>query len=112
MTRLLLLALLLALLLGLQYRLWIGEGSLQELNQLDRAVSAQSAEVAMLQARNRGLRAEVVDLQHEGEAVEERARAELGMIKKQETFFLVVKEDIESESESDPDPGSDSAAQE
>ena len=108
MTRLLLLALLLALLLGLQYRLWIGEGSLQELNQLDRAVSTQSAEVAALQARNRGLRAEVVDLQQEGEAVEERARAELGMIKEKETFFLVVKEELEPES--DPDPGPDSAA--
>jgi len=88
-----LLLLLLTVSLGwLQYHLWLGQGSLQEHHQLDLAVDAQVAEVSTLQARNTDLRAEVDELRKGKQAVEERARADLGMIKKDETFFLVVEQ--------------------
>ena len=93
MTRSFILLLLVVLLGWLQYRLWVGQGSLQELHQLHRAVDRQSAEVVELQARNQDLRAEVDDLREGRDAVEERARSDLGMIRKKETFFLVVEEE-------------------
>jgi cell division protein FtsB len=93
MTRSLVLLILVVLLGWLQYRLWVGQGSLQELHQLHRAVDRQSAEVVELQARNQDLRAEVDDLREGRDAVEERARSDLGMIRKKETFFLVVEEE-------------------
>ena len=93
MTRSMILLLLVVLLGWLQYRLWVGQGSLQELHQLNRAVERQSAEIAALQARNQDLRAEVDDLREGRDAVEERARSDLGMIRKKETFFLVVEEE-------------------
>jgi cell division protein FtsB len=93
MTRSLVLLILVVLLGWLQYRLWGGQGSLQELHQLHLAVDRQSAEVVELQARNQDLRAEVDDLREGRDAVEERARSDLGMIRKKETFFLVVEEE-------------------
>ena len=93
MTRSLVLLILVVLLGWLQYRLWVGPGSLQELHQLHRAVDRQSTEIVGLQARNQDLRAEVDDLREGRDAVEERARSDLGMIRKKETFFLVVEEE-------------------
>jgi cell division protein FtsB len=82
----------LLLLLGyLQYRLWFGDGSLQEVWQLHREVEAQRAENLRLRERNDALDAEVLDLQQGLDAIEERAREDLGMIKEGETFYQVVE---------------------
>jgi len=84
----------LVVLLGwLQYRLWLGQGSLQEYHQLDLAVEARSSEINAMRERNEDLRAEVDDLREGKQAMEERARTDLGMIKKDETFFLVVEKE-------------------
>ena len=93
MARSLILLLLVVLLGWLQYRLWLGQGSLQEHHQLALAVDTQIDEVNELRARNVDLRAEVDDLREGKQAVEERARSDLGMIRKHETFFLVVEKE-------------------
>jgi cell division protein FtsB len=84
-------ALLVVLLLGLQYKLWIGEGSFAEVWQLKRTLAAQQAENEELRNRNSALDAEVTDLKTGLDAIEERARRELGMIRRDETFFQVVE---------------------
>jgi len=87
----LLVVLLLVLVGFLQYRLWVGEGSLAEVHALTQEIAAQEAELERLVARNRELQAEVDDLRTGLAAVEERARAELGMIKPGETFLQVIE---------------------
>ncbi|MFT4730108.1 MAG: cell division protein FtsB [Granulosicoccus sp.] len=85
-------ALLLVLLTVLQWRLWFGNGSLQELSRL-RDQSAQSrSEVLRLTIRNHALAAEVADLKSGLDAIEERARGELGMINEDETFYRFIHE--------------------
>lgn len=84
---LVLLALLLA---ALQYKLWFGNGGQGEVVALQAQVMAQQTENAKLQARNDALAAEVADLKSGGEAVEERARSELGLVKPGETFYRVI----------------------
>lgn len=84
--------LLFALLVALQYRLWVGDGSLAEVWRLTRAIEEQEATNATLAARNEQLIAEVRNLKEGVEAIEERARVELGMIGRDETFFQIVDE--------------------
>lgn len=86
----LLIAILVILFLALQYRLWVGEGSLAEVSNLSQQVEAQKAENQRLKDRNAVLDAEVQDLKTGYEAIEERARSELGMIKDDETFYQIV----------------------
>ena len=83
--------LLVVLLLGLQYKLWIGEGSVAEVWQLRQALEAQQAENEELRSRNAALDAEVADLKTGLDAIEERARRDLGMIRRDEIFFQVVE---------------------
>ncbi len=85
-------AILFSLLLILQYTLWFGNGGLLRLWQLNAKVEEQKVENEKLTERNRALEAEVLDLKQGLEAIEERARSDLGMIKKDETFFQVVEE--------------------
>lgn len=85
-------AILLALLLVLQYQLWFGNGGLLRVWQLEQRIAEQKEENARLEERNKALEAEVRDLKQGLEAIEERARSDLGMIKKDETFFQVVEE--------------------
>jgi cell division protein FtsB len=82
---------LLGLLVALQYPLWFGNGGILALWQLQREVAAHKAEIASLHARNRALEAEVLDLKQGLEAIEERARNELGMVKKGETFYQIIE---------------------
>jgi cell division protein FtsB len=91
----LILAILLILLVLLQFRLWTGEGSIAEISEFDDKIASQTAENASLQARNEALLQEVADLKTGLDSIEERARSELGMIKKGETFFLIVDEEPE-----------------
>lgn len=83
------------LFLALQYRLWVGQGSLAEVSRLEQAVEKQKATNAKLRERNDALDAEVQDLKKGVEAIEERARSELGMIKQDETFFQIIDEQAE-----------------
>jgi len=78
------------ILLALQYPLWVGKGSWLRVWELDRSLTTQKDQNAKLKARNDALDAEVKDLKQGLEAVEERARADLGMIKKDEVFYQVV----------------------
>lgn len=80
------------LFVGLQWKLWIGDGSLAEVWHLKHAVADQQAENEQLRERNRALDAEVKDLKQGLDAIEERARVELGMIKQDETFYQLVEE--------------------
>lgn len=82
--------LLLVLLVALQYRLWTGHGSLPDVWHLDELRGAQAAENRELEERNRSLTAEVLDLKDGLGAVEERARSEMGMIKRDETFYQII----------------------
>ncbi len=81
---------LLALILLWQYPLWLGKGSWIKVWELDRQVEAQKKINHQTKLRNAVLDAEVRDLKQGTEAVEERARSELGMIKQGESFFQVV----------------------
>lgn len=87
-----LVALLILLLCALQYRLWFGDGSVQELWRLTEESRAARTELMRLRSRNQALQAEVDDLKSGLEAIEERARAELGMIDEYETFYQFVRE--------------------
>jgi cell division protein FtsB len=82
---------LLALLLVLQYRLWVGDGGMQEVVRLRKEIEQQQTENEQLRERNRTLAAEVVDLKKGTTAIEERARTDLGMVGQRETFYQVVK---------------------
>lgn len=82
----------LILLLGLQFRLWMGEGSWVDVRRLEREVSLQQAENDRLRERNHILAVEVDNLKNGLDSIEERARNDIGMIKKDETFFMVLKE--------------------
>lgn len=82
--------LLVVFILGLQYRLWVGENSLAELWGVKLKMEEQTAVNDKLKARNDALKAEVADLKQGLDAIEERARSELGMIKENETFYQLV----------------------
>ncbi len=78
------------LILALQYPLWLGKGGWLKVWDMDRQVQAQKARNDALQSRNAGLEAEVADLKQGLDAVEERARYELGLVKPDEVFFQIV----------------------
>lgn len=85
-----LIAVLLGLTLLLQYRLWVGEGSVAEAWRLRQAVEVQQEQNLALAMRNSALEAEVQDLKQGMNAIEERARSELGMIREGETFYQII----------------------
>jgi len=85
--------LLIAIFVFLQLRLWTGDGSLAEVWQLRGEIEKQQQKNHVLSERNRRLSAEVKDLKEGLDAVEERARSQLGMIKKDETFYLIINEE-------------------
>ena len=80
------------LFLVLQYDLWIGEGSLRTAWRLQEDIKLQKEENKKISQRNESLLAEVNDLKKGDAAIEERARNDLGMIKKGETYIQVVTE--------------------
>jgi len=87
-----LLAILIVVLIALQYRLWFGDGSVQEVWRLNQESKSAQAELLRLRSRNQALEAEVADLKSGLDAIEERARSELGMIDSDETFYQFVRE--------------------
>src|SRR3984957_1187238 len=74
----------------LQYRVWFSEDGVREVTRLKSAVATQSTENEQLAERNKQLAAEVRDLKTGMDALEERARSDLGMIARNETFYQVV----------------------
>ncbi len=88
-----LIAILIILLISLQYRLWIGEGSLAHRVQLQQQLAQQQAENERLKERNRILAVEVKELKSGLDSIEERARQQMGMVKEGETFFMVIDPD-------------------
>lgn len=79
------------LLLVLQARFWFGDGGFLERRQLKLKIAELKAQVNSARERNQALEAEVWDLKHNLAAVEERARRDLGMIRQDETFVLIVE---------------------
>ncbi len=86
------------LIAALQYPMWLGKGGWLQVRELDRQLAAQRDGNARLKARNDALDADVRDLKTGYEAIEERARSELGMVKQDEVFFQI---------QARPEPGAD-----
>ncbi len=86
-----LLSVIFLLIILLQYRLWYGDGGIEEIKAYQQRLDDLQAQVEEKKERNEALYAEVEDLRKGQEAVEERARDELGMIKEGETFFQVLE---------------------
>jgi cell division protein FtsB len=79
-----------ALIAALQYPMWLGKGGWLRVRELDRQVAAAREENAKLKARNDALDADVRDLKAGYEAIEERARGDLGMVRQDEVFFQLA----------------------
>jgi cell division protein FtsB len=77
------------LIVALQYPMWLGKGGWLQVREYDRQLAAQREANAKLKVRNDTLDADVRDLKTGNEAIEERARAELGMIRHDEVFFQI-----------------------
>jgi cell division protein FtsB len=75
----------------LQYKLWFADGGIGDVKQLEKKINVQTAENNQLAEHNRLLAAEVDNLKQGNEAIEERARTELGMIKDDEVFYQIVE---------------------
>ena len=88
-----------ALIVAIQVPLWLGKGGWLRVWDVDRQVASQRARNAQLEARNAALAAEVRDLKQGLEAVEERARYELGMVRHDEVFFQIVEKTEKTGSE-------------
>lgn len=84
-------AVLLTALVVLQFQLWLGDRGMPGVRHLEAAVALQREDNARLEARNRRLAAEVHDLKEGLEAVEERARSDLGMIGRDEIFYQILE---------------------
>lgn len=82
--------LLLVLLVALQVKFWLGDGGMREIHTLRGSVATQKAQNAKLEKRNQALAADVDDLKHGDQAVEARARNNLGLIKPGEVFYQVI----------------------
>jgi cell division protein FtsB len=82
-----------ALILALQYPMWLGKGGWLQVRETDRQLALQREANAKLKLRNDALDADVRDLKTGSEAIEERARSELGMIRSDEVFFQLQPSD-------------------
>ena len=86
---------LLILLIWLQYKVWLQDGGIPEVVQLQEEVEEVKTEVQKLSDRNLSLDAEVKDLKKGLDAIEERARSEMGMIKEGEVYYQVIEPDVD-----------------
>jgi cell division protein FtsB len=83
---------LVTLIVLIQYPLWLGRGGWMRVWELDRQLTVQKQASKKFEARNQALDAEVRDLKQGYDAIEERARYELGMIRQDEVFFQLLKD--------------------
>ena len=88
---------LLVLFFWLQYKIWLQDGGIPEILQLQEEVEAVKDEVKKLQERNSSLHAEVKDLKKGLDAIEERARSEMGMIKEGEVYYQVIQPEADAQ---------------
>lgn len=86
-----LIAIIVLLIIHFQYRIWVGDGSIAEIDAYQYRLDDLKKQAEEKRQRNEALYAEVLDLRKGQEAIEERAREELGMIKEDETFFHVLE---------------------
>jgi cell division protein FtsB len=86
-----LIAIIILLIIHLQYRLWVGDGGIAQINAYQQRLDDLKKQAQEKRERNEALYAEVLDLRKGEEAIEERAREELGMIKEDETFFQILE---------------------
>lgn len=86
-----LIALIILFIIHFQYRIWVGDGSVAEIDAYQQRLDDLKKQVEEKRQRNEALYAEVLDLRKGQEAIEERARDELGMIKEDEIFFHVLE---------------------
>ncbi len=93
-----------ALLMLIQYPLWLGKGGWLRVWELDRQVAQVKGNNEKLKERNGKLESEVQDLKTGTDAVEERARFELGMIKKNEIFVQILDANSPASTTAQPDP--------
>lgn len=84
-------AIIILLIIHFQYRIWVGDGSVAQIDAYQLRLDDLKKQVEEKRQRNEALYAEVLDLRKGQEAIEERARDELGMIKEDETFFYVLE---------------------
>lgn len=96
-------AVLVLLIVLIQYPLWLGKGGWLRAWEVDRQVEIQQAKNRQLEVRNGALAAEVRDLKQGSEAIEERARQELGMLRPDEVFYQFVPDKTRRKSGSEPD---------
>ncbi|MFU8784580.1 cell division protein FtsB [Aliidiomarina sp.] len=86
----LLTVIIIGLVLVLQYRIWFGQQGMQDFRELQSDVARQQAANESLEQRNQLIAADIDDLRNALEAVEERARNELGLVRPEETFFRLI----------------------
>jgi cell division protein FtsB len=97
---------LVALVGAIQYPLWLGKGGWLRVWEVDQQIAAQREVNGKLKARNVALDAEVRDLKQGLEAIEERARSELGMVRQDEIFFQVLEDTTQTARKSPLSPDS------
>jgi cell division protein FtsB len=102
---------LLVLLVMLQYQVWRGEGGIPEVVKLENETVTAQQNVARLQERNKALEAEVLDLKTGLEAIEERARNDLGMIRKDEVYYQVIEDSADDAKDANKDDKTQGKAQ-
>jgi cell division protein FtsB len=78
---------LILLLLGIQFKLWLGDGSVKQWLNLERKLAEEEQQNQLLAARNRAVEADILELKSGEQALEEQARYELGMVKEGEVFY-------------------------
>ena len=88
---------LLVLLIWLQYKIWLQDGGIPEVIQLQQEVEEVKTEVQRLHERNSSLDAEVNDLKKGLDAIEERARSEMGMMKEGEIYYQVIEHETDAQ---------------
>lgn len=94
MTGRIIFAVLVLMFVGLQYKLWFDKGSVPRAHALEQDLNELNAKNDEAKQKNAVLEADVRDLEKAGEAIEERARSELGMVKKGETLFQVKERPV------------------
>ncbi len=96
MFRKLLIPVLVVLFVVLQYKLWVGEGSLAEVASMERDIETQQQAIEEMKKHNMAMQAEIDSFKNDQDAVEERARSDLGMIREGETYFQIPDRVIKS----------------
>ena len=77
--------------IGLQYKLWLGDGNILQWRHLEKSLMKQKKINQALSARNRATQADIIELKSGSEALEEQARYELGMVKDGEIYYQFIK---------------------